>query len=163
MTRCLYNPDLKMSKKSTLYPILTICIALLTVVGCADKNNAANEPMVDANPLAAYAGDWMTEAYVGDAAEPATVVLLKATDDPANWGLKFTHLDDAVMAKSVTMVGDTVVMAMQPFLSSIQEGVMVDAMTSYMKMDGDKITGRARAVYSNGDVVDFRLASEKVQ
>ena len=152
-----------MRDPNKVFPILMLSIFLLVAAGCADKNAGSDETAAEANPYAAWAGDWMAEAYAGESTEPAAVVLLKATDDPTNWSFKFVHLDDPVMAKSVSMVGDTLVMVMEPYASAIRDDETVDVLTSYMKMDGNKLSGRAHASYSSGDQVDFRLMAEKVQ
>ncbi len=150
---------------SRLFSTFAICTLLL--VGCGgDKYASEGEADTDvaeaeANPLAQYAGDWMTESFVGDDTEPALVVLMKATDSYDTWAMRFTHIDDLVPANSVVVDGDSVVSTWGPFPSGLREGIVVESMTAYMKADGDNMSGRAVANYSDGEVVNIRLEAVK--
>ena len=147
-----------------LFSTTTLCMLILA--GCGNKDiedSEAASSAAEPNPLAEYVGDWMSEAYVGDAAEPANVALLKATENPETWSMKLPQLDEPIGANSVVVMGDTVVSTWGPFASGIREGLMAQEMTVSMKADGDRMSGRAKAVYSDGAIVNFRLESERIK
>ena len=146
-----------------LFSITTL--SLLLLAGCGEKNNTdyeATAEVEETNPLADYEGDWMTEAYAGDATEPASVTLLKATSSTDGWSIKFADRDEPVPSNSVVVQGDTVVSEWGPFPSSLREGQTVENMMVYMKVNGDMMSGRATALYSDSAIVHLRMESKRV-
>ncbi|MCH8123580.1 MAG: hypothetical protein IH853_10710 [Bacteroidetes bacterium] len=138
-----------------------------TCVGCSDKTDVSSDATADEvsneSPYAAYAGDWMTEAYSTDGDELLVAILLTATDSPDGWSWIFTHIDEPVLANSVAMMGDSVVVQIGPFPSALREGVTVESVTSYLLVHGDSISGRFEAVYEGGDELSGRLTGERVK
>ena len=150
---------------STVRLFSTTALCMFLLVGCGNKDGAdAASDVAELNPMAIYAGDWMTEAYIGDGAEPALVVLLKGTPNQQNWTMKFTHIDEPVMANSVVLMGDSLVSTWGPFKSGIREGLVVENLKAVMIVDGDMLSGRAEALYSDGSVANnIRLEAERLK
>ena len=146
-----------------------LCVLFLGAIfaGCSDKTDvsydATTDEASDESPYAAYSGEWSTESYSMDSDEPLVTVLMTATDSPDGWSWKFTHIDEPVMANSVAMMGDSVVVEIGPFPSALREGATVETVTSYLLVHGDSISGRFEAVYEGGDELRGRLAGKRVQ
>ena len=104
----------------------------------------------------------MLEAYAPDGTDPLVAVLLKATDHADGWSAKFTHLEEAVPYNTVTMRGDTIVLTSVPYLSALREGQTVST-TTYLKVDGDNMSGRFEAMYEgNPEMGHGTIKGEKV-
>ncbi len=94
--------------------------------------------------------------------EPLVVVLVKGTDGPEGWSMKFTHIDTAVPATNVFMKGDSLVMQVGSYPSALRDGATVMSVTSYLHARGDTMSGRFTAVYEGGDILNGRMSSERV-
>ena len=149
----------------------TYALAILLIAGCASKDDSgsnAGDPGEAADaPYAAYAGDWMMEAYAADAAadaEPLTVTLMKATADGQGWTTKFTHMDDPVPA-SVSMDGDSIQVVWGSYPSQLREGATVRQVVATMAAYGDNMNGRFSATYEGDDetVLTGTLKGERIE
>ena len=147
--------------------VLCFLFIVAIFVSCSEKtdtsDDATTDEASDESPYAAYAGKWTVRSYSMDSDEPLVTVLVTATDSPDGWSWKLTHIDEPVMANSVAMMGDSVVVQIGPFPSALREGVTVETATSYLLVDGDSISGRFVAVYEGGDEIKGRSAGERVQ
>ncbi len=151
-----------MKSRNYLLAIAVVCTISLTACNRNTDTPAAPAPAVSTSPYAAYAGDWLTEVYTGDSAEPALVVMIKGSDSADGWSTKFTHLDDPVPS-SARIVGDTLVTESGSFASGLREGRTVETVTSYLHRNGDELTGRFVATYDDGEVVHGRMQGERVE
>ena len=138
-------------------------ISAFLIMGCANKDsNETMEGHASDNPYAGYAGDWLTEAYVGTSAEPDVVVMLSATDNSEGWAWKFSHMDDAVPSNNIFLKGDTVVTEIGPYPSALRDGMTVTNLVSYIHQHGAEMSGRFVATYSDGSEARGRLHGERV-
>lgn len=153
-----------MSRTRSLYHTLALaCLTSLLIVGCADKaDNYEAESTADANPYAGFAGDWMTDVFVGDSEEAAVAVLVKATESSEGWTMKFTHLEEPIDL-SVFMKGDTVVSQSGAYPSALREGATVTEVVVYQHRNGDEMNGRFTATYDDGVVTSGRMKSMRVK
>lgn len=146
---------------------LTIFVAIFLLAGCGKSDDASSDmsdaPAEGNDPYAAVTGDWLTEGFVGDSEEAAVVVLMSTSGEKENWTWKFTHLDEPLTANNVFLKGDSIVTEIGPYPSALKQGTTVDNLVSYLIVDGQTMTGRWVASYSDGSEARGRLAAERVE
>ncbi len=144
--------------------LATILLAAL-FVGCGQKAEepAASEPVVEeANPLAAYAGEWSLQALAQDSDDLLVELGMTATDSPDGWTMNFDHLSEPVPGSGVQVRGDSVMVTFGPYWSALQDQVMVTT-SSVLHLEGDQLVGHFTATYTNGNppVLNGRLVGTR--
>ena len=148
-----------------MHRFLTIILLAVVVVGCGQKAEepAASEPVVEeANPLAAYAGEWSLQALAQDTDDVLVEVGMTASDSPDGWAMNFGHLSEPVPGNQVMAQGDSVMVTFGPYWSALQDEVMVTT-SSVLRLEGDQLVGYFTATYTGGDppVLNGRLVGTR--
>jgi len=131
---------------------LIFAVSVVLLAGCAGNRDAEQPQSTAAAPYAAYAGDWLVEAFVADQEEGIALIDLEATDTAEGWTMAFSHLD-APLPADVSMKGDSAVVSVGPFPSSLREGATVENVTVTFKVDGDAGVGRFVVIYADGETL----------
>lgn len=142
---------------------IILVLTTVLVAGCAGDGDADQMQAADAaGPYAAYAGEWLVESYVADQEERIALIELVATDNADGWTMAFSHLD-APLPADVSMKGDSAIVSVGPFASSLREGETVANVTVTFKATGDTGAGRFIVTYENGDTMTGWSTGERVE
>lgn len=143
---------------------LILAVSVVLVAGCAGNQDADPMPSTEATagPYDAFAGDWLVESFVAEQEERIALIELEATDTAEGWTMAFSHLD-APLPADVSMKGDSAVVSVGPFASSLREGATVENVTVTFAVDGDAGAGHFVVTYADGETLRGWSTGERVE
>lgn len=141
-------------------------LCFLIIIGCAPNEDTPTlEPSIEAEEEgASWAGSWTVDALPMEGDSALVTVSIIGNDTPEGWSTTFNHLDGPVLANSVVIAGDSVIIESGPYPSALREGAIVTSLTSVLYVAGDDLIGHYTADYDSGEpaVAEGRLLGRRV-
>ena len=137
---------------------IAVCVCAVVLAGCAKKDNAtvdttggyttaittAPAPVTPVN-LADVAGKWNVRAVPASGTDTsATTYVLTATSNTSGWTITFPGR--APIPVTVSVDGDSIMLAAGPFTSARRKGVQVET-NSVARLQGGSVVGNTTAHY----------------
>ena len=135
---------------------IAVCLCAAVLAACAKKDNAAVDTgtAVDTSAaastapaplnLADVAGKWDMRSVPTTGDTTPTTYVLTATSNTSGWTIKFPGR--AAIPATVTVSGDSIVMAAGPYASVRRKGVQVTT-NSVSRLQGGNLVGTTTAHY----------------
>lgn len=138
---------------------LAACVCALTIASCAKKDSAATDTTLasvtttdtpaPAPPtsikLSDIAGTWNLRSVPATGDTTPTVSVLEAKNDTSGWTITFPGRGP--IAEHVTVSGDSIILASEPYQSVRRKGVRVTT-SGVLRLQNGNIVGRNTAHYS---------------
>lgn len=130
-------------------------LSLIVVAACAKKEENANPPADSASTavvaptpltLADWKGAWKVDAKRADNDSTLVGYTLWASDDTAQWKLKFDPRNDTIKVHVLAFGGDSVALHVGPYLSAVRKNVEVQTEMKLHMLNGS-VSGTGVAHY----------------